>query len=84
MGDVWLVRGLVWRIGMLLRRNVHVGVLVPESIPLPPWFYYHSNISKLTGVPEKSWRITVVILISGWRRMSITRLGLRRNGTTFL
>ena len=53
MGDMWLVRGLVWRIGMLLRRNVHVGVLVPESIPLPPWFYYHSNISKLTGVPEK-------------------------------
>ena len=32
MGDAWLVRGLVWLIGMLLRRNTHVGVLVTESV----------------------------------------------------
>ena len=49
MGDAWLMRGLVWQIGMIISRNVHAGVLVPESGTFPPWFYFHSNISKLTG-----------------------------------
>ena len=35
MGDAWLVRVLVWRIGMLLCRNSHLGVLVPKYGPLP-------------------------------------------------
>ena len=33
IGDAWLVCGLVWRIGVLLRRNTHVVMLVPESDP---------------------------------------------------
>ena len=53
MGDAWLVRGLVWRIGILLHRNAHVGMLVPKSGPFPPWVYYHSNRSKLTGGLEE-------------------------------
>ena len=53
MGDIWLVRGLVWKIGMIIRRNLHVGVLVPESGPFPLRVYYHSNGSKLTdGIEE--------------------------------
>ena len=53
MGDAWLVRGLVWWIGMILLRNAHVGVLVPKSGPFPPWVYYHSNRSKSTGGLEE-------------------------------
>ena len=34
---------------MLIRRNLHVGVLVPESGPFPLRVYYHSNRSKSTG-----------------------------------
>ena len=49
MGDAWLMHGIVWRIGMLLHRNVHVSVLVPESGPFPLRIYYHSNRSKSTG-----------------------------------
>ena len=52
MGDTWLVRGLVCRIGMLICRNVHVELLVPKSVPLLLLFYYHSNTYKLTGVLE--------------------------------
>ena len=36
MGDVWLVHGLVWRIGVLLCRNAHVGVMVTKSGPFLP------------------------------------------------
>ena len=53
MGDAWLVCGLVCRIVMLLRRNVHVDVLVPKSGPFPPLCYYHSNRYKFTGVLEE-------------------------------
>ena len=53
MGDTWLVRGLVCRIGMLICRNVHVCVMVPESGHLPLQVYYHSNKSKLTGALEE-------------------------------
>ena len=33
MGNVWLVCGIVWQIGILLTRNEHVGVWVPYSGP---------------------------------------------------
>ena len=36
MGDAWIVHAIFWRIGMFLRKNAHVGVLVPEYGPLPP------------------------------------------------
>ena len=53
MGDAWIVRGLVWQIGMLLRSNAHVGVLVPDYGPFLTWVYCHSNISKLNGGLEE-------------------------------
>ena len=53
MGDAWLVRGLAWRNGILLRRNVHVCMLVPESGPSALLVYNHSNRSELTGSLEE-------------------------------
>ena len=53
MGDAWLVHGLVWRIGMILRRNAHACVLVPDSGPFPPWVYYHGNRYKSNGLLEE-------------------------------
>ena len=53
MGDVWLVRGLVWQILMILRRNAHIGGMVPESDPFLPWVYYHINRFKSTGGLEE-------------------------------
>ena len=53
MGDVWLVCGLFGGIGMLLRRNEHVVMLVPNSGLLPPWVYHYGNRSKSTGGLEE-------------------------------
>ena len=85
MGDVWLVCGLVWRIGMLLRRNANLGALVPESGPFSSWVYCHTNRYKSTGGLEELVAYDCGNLdVQLAANEHYSRVGLRRNSTIFL